>query len=167
MFRDYIKRHRLAAIILLLLPLVVAIGIILSKTHINADSWIGYAGAVLAYYGTMCLSSAALYQAEKANAIAENANKLSEKVYLQSQRSYCANFAIDQVDRVLLNDCHHGEENTDTTNISTYGVAFCNVSSTPASCESFSLIITNYGEYPINKIIITNRYVIGRKKTKE
>ena len=54
MFRDYIKRHRLAAIILLLLPIVVAIGILLSKTHINADSWIGYAGAVLAYYGTMC-----------------------------------------------------------------------------------------------------------------
>lgn len=156
----FLKKHIHIVIIIIILPIVILLSFIYIpclKENINNSHWLTYFGAILVYYGTMHLSSVAIFQAEEANLLSENVYKLNKKTFYPV-------VAITNVLEKESGDCSIAKE---FGSIVKEQLTFCQVDASPQKCTGYLLEIRNYSQFPIDKISVKHIYRVGKKCSEE
>lgn len=159
-FYQFLKRHGLVLLILILLPIAFIALLKLDKNMSPTSSdWIEVFGAILAYIGTTAVSAVALYQSERAN-------QLSEKVYELSERMYFVNFYIEDITQITACKCNCYDD-ADHSRVTSEKLYFCFIDSTPEQCHGYRISIRNCGDHPITQLKVSTTYPVGRNRIPE
>lgn len=137
------------AVVLFLPP--ICIFLINKSGCVDISGYVQIGCSTFTYYSTVIFSVLALCQNKKAH-------KLSQLVYIQSQREYFPSFVVQNVSYKLLkckdDSCFHK-------------INFCQVDVEIKKCEGLNITLTNCGEHPITRMHLEYIYDVGKKHKTE